>query len=189
MDELSSLSGHSMEPLALILAYIIVYFDCDDTLKPQSAVDIQRFFQNSENLKSISPLFSDINVIRRAIQNKFGRLELNKFYNIEIRNFRTAEDLIVTPEYTSTSGFRLRFPCKGVSTANLIREFRGVDNAVSVTYSANQRVEAISQRIQNAMTVGESLKRSATPTTIDSTPGSESFEDVFASATRIASTR
>jgi hypothetical protein len=188
MDELSSLSGHPMEPLALILAYIIVYFDCDDTLKPQSAVDIQRFFQNSENLKSISPLFSDINVIRRAIQNKFGRLELNKFYNIEIRNFRTAEDLIVTPEYTSTSGFRLRFPCKGVSTANLIREFRGVDNAVSVTYSASQRVEAISQRIQNAMTVGESLKRSATPTTIDSTPGSESFEDVFASATRSAPT-
>jgi hypothetical protein len=51
MDELSSLSGHLMEPLALILAHIIVYFDCDDTLKPQCAVDIQRFFQNSENLK------------------------------------------------------------------------------------------------------------------------------------------
>jgi hypothetical protein len=61
-------------------------------------------------------------------------------------------------------------------------------DAVSVTYSASQRVEAISQRIQNAMTVGESLKRSATPTTVDTTPGSESFEDVFASATRSAPT-
>jgi hypothetical protein len=57
MDELSSLSGHLMEPLASILAHIIVYFDCDDTLKPQRAVDIQRFFQNSENLKFTSPLF------------------------------------------------------------------------------------------------------------------------------------
>jgi hypothetical protein len=57
MDELSSLSGHLMEPLASILAHIIVYFDCDDTLKPHCAVDIQRFFQNSENLKFTSPLF------------------------------------------------------------------------------------------------------------------------------------
>jgi hypothetical protein len=57
MDELSSLSGHLMEPLASILAHIIVYFDCDDTLKPQCAVDIQRFFQNSANLKFTSPLF------------------------------------------------------------------------------------------------------------------------------------
>jgi hypothetical protein len=46
-----------MEPPASILAYIIVYFDCDKTLKPQCAVDIQRFFQNSENLNLISPLF------------------------------------------------------------------------------------------------------------------------------------
>jgi hypothetical protein len=38
------------------------------------------------------------------------------------------------------------------------------------------------------MTIGESLKRSATPNPIDSTPGSESFEDVFASATRSAPT-
>jgi hypothetical protein len=132
MDELSSLSGHPMEP------HIVVYFDCFDTLKPQSAVDIQRFFQTSENLKFMSPLFSDINVIRKAIQNKFPRVELSKFYNIDIRNFRTAEDLIVTPEYTSTSGFRLRFPCKGVSTANLIRDFKGVDKGVSVMYSASQ---------------------------------------------------
>jgi hypothetical protein len=57
MDELSSLSGHLMEPLASILAHIIEYFDCDDTLKPQCAVDIQRYFQNSENLKFTSPLF------------------------------------------------------------------------------------------------------------------------------------
>jgi hypothetical protein len=57
MDKLSSLSGHLMEPLASILAHIIVYFDCDDTLKPHCAVDIQRFFQNSENLKFTSPLF------------------------------------------------------------------------------------------------------------------------------------
>jgi hypothetical protein len=33
-----------MEPLASIFAHIIVYFDCDKTLKPQSAVDIQSFF-------------------------------------------------------------------------------------------------------------------------------------------------
>ena len=99
-----------MEPLASILSHIIVYFDCEDTLKPQSAVDIQRFFQNSEKLKFISPLFSDLNVIRKAIQNKFGQTELTKFYNIDFRNFRTVEDLIFTPEYTSTSGFRLRFP-------------------------------------------------------------------------------
>jgi hypothetical protein len=46
-----------MEPLAPILAHIIVYFDCDDTLKPQCAVDTQRFSQNSENLKFTSPLF------------------------------------------------------------------------------------------------------------------------------------
>jgi hypothetical protein len=58
MDELSSLSGHLMEPLTSILAHIIVYFDCDDTLKLQCAVDIQRFFQNSENLKFTSPLFT-----------------------------------------------------------------------------------------------------------------------------------
>jgi hypothetical protein len=32
MDELSSLSGHLMEPLASISAHTIVYFDCDDTL-------------------------------------------------------------------------------------------------------------------------------------------------------------
>jgi hypothetical protein len=57
MDELSSLSGHLMEPLATILAHIIVFFDCDDTLKPQCAVDIQCFSQNSENLKFTSPLF------------------------------------------------------------------------------------------------------------------------------------
>ena len=108
-DELSTPSEHRMEPLASILSHIIVYFDCEDTLKPQSAVDIQRFFQNSEKLKFISPLFSDLNVIRKAIQNKFGRTELTKFYNIDFRNFRTVEDLIFTPEYTSTSGFRLRF--------------------------------------------------------------------------------
>jgi hypothetical protein len=57
MDELSSLPGHLMEPLVSILGHIIVYFDCDDTLKPQCAVDIQRFFQNSENFKFTSPLF------------------------------------------------------------------------------------------------------------------------------------
>jgi hypothetical protein len=57
MDELSSLSGHLMEPLASILAHIIVCFYFDDTLKPQCAADIQHFFQNSENLKFTSPLF------------------------------------------------------------------------------------------------------------------------------------
>jgi hypothetical protein len=38
------------------------------------------------------------------------------------------------------------------------------------------------------MTIGESLKRSATSTSIDSTPGIETFEDVFTSATTSAST-
>jgi hypothetical protein len=52
MDELSSPPGHLMEPLASI-----VYSDCDDTLKPPCAVDIQRFFQNSENITFTSPLF------------------------------------------------------------------------------------------------------------------------------------
>jgi hypothetical protein len=71
MDELSSLSGHSIEPPALILAYIIVDFDCDDILKPQSAVDIQRFFQN---LKSTSPLFIDINVFKKLFRISLGDL-------------------------------------------------------------------------------------------------------------------
>jgi hypothetical protein len=57
MDELSSLSGHLMEPLASILAHIIAFFDCDDTLNHNVQLDIQRFFQNSENLKFTSPLF------------------------------------------------------------------------------------------------------------------------------------
>jgi hypothetical protein len=188
MDELSSLSGHPTGPLTLILSHIIVYFDCEDVAKPQSAVDIQRFFQNSEKLKLVSPLFTDIYMIRKAVQNKFGRTELSKFYNIDFLNFRTAEDLIVTPEYTSNSGFRLRFPCKGVSKANLVREFKGVDDAISVTYSASQRVKAISQHIQNAMTIGDSLKRSAVSSSIDSTPGTEPFEDVLTSATRSAPT-
>ena len=189
MDELSSVSGHPMESLTLILSHIIVYFDCEDVAKPQSAVDIQRFFQNSEKLKHISPLFTDINKIRKAVQNKFGRSELSKFYNIDFLNFRTAEDLIVTPEYTSNSGFRLRFPCKGVSKANLVREFKGVDGSLSVTYSASQRVKAISQHIQNAMTIGDSLKRTEISTSIvDNTPGTEPFEDVFTSATRSAPT-
>ena len=96
--------------------------------------------------------------------------------------------MIVTPEYTSNSGFRLRFPCKGVSKANLVREFKGVDDAISVTYSASQRVKAISQHIQNAITIGDSLKRTEISTSIDNTPGTEPFEDVFTSATRSAPT-
>jgi hypothetical protein len=55
------------------------------------------WFQNSENLKFISPLFSDINVIRKAIQNKFGRTELTKHYNIQFYTFGRVDDLVVTP--------------------------------------------------------------------------------------------
>jgi hypothetical protein len=185
MDELFSLSGDTIEPLASILSHIVVYFDCDNALKPQSAVDIQFYFQNSENLKFISPLFSDINVIRKAIQNKFGRTELTKYYNIQFHNFRRVEDLVVTPGYTSSHGYRLRFPRIGVSEANLVREFKGVESAESIKYSASQRVAAICQHIQSAMTIGETLKTSATST---NTPGVDSFEDVFTSATRSAST-
>jgi hypothetical protein len=186
MNELSSLSGHPMEPLTLILSHIIVYFDCEDVAKYK----VQWIFSvfSKEKLKHISRLFTDISMIRKAVQNKFGRSELSKFYNIDFLNFRTAEDLIVTPEYISNSGFPLRFSCEGVSKANLVREVKGVDDVESVTYSASQRVKAISQHIQNAMTVEESLKRSEISTSIDSTPGTEPFEDVFTSATRSSPT-
>jgi hypothetical protein len=102
----------------------ILYFDCENVAKPQSAVDLQRNFRNSEKLRLISPLFSNRNMIIKAVQNKFWRSEQSKFYNIDFLGFRTAEDLVVTPEFTSNSGF-LRFPCKGVSKANLVREFTG----------------------------------------------------------------
>jgi hypothetical protein len=49
MDEFFSLSGDTIEPLASILSHIVVYFDCDNALKPHRAVDIQFYFQNSEN--------------------------------------------------------------------------------------------------------------------------------------------
>jgi hypothetical protein len=185
MDELLSLSGDTIERLASILSHIVVYFDCDNALEPKSAVDIQYYFQNSENLKFTLPLFSDINVIRKAIMNKFGRTELTKYYNIQFPNFRRVDDLIVTPGYTSSSGFRLRFPCSGVSEANLVREFKGIKSAVSVQYSASQRVAAICQHIQSAMTIGGTLKTSSAST---STPRIDSFEDIFTSATRSAST-
>jgi hypothetical protein len=122
MDELFSLSGDTIEPLASILSHIVVYFDCDNALKPQSAVDIQFYFQNSENLKFISPLFSDINVIRKAIQNKFGRTELTKYYNTNFITFGELMTWWVTPGHTSSHGFRLRFPRIGVLKANLVRE-------------------------------------------------------------------
>jgi hypothetical protein len=44
------------------------------------------------------------------------------------------------------------------------------------------------RHIQNAMTIGDSLKRTEISTSIDNTPGTEPFEDVFTSATRSAPT-
>ena len=44
-----------------------VPYDCKDALKPVSAVDIQ----NYEKLEKLSPIFSEKDIIRKAMQNKF----------------------------------------------------------------------------------------------------------------------
>ena len=64
MDETSMSTGCPTDRLASILSHIVVYFDCEDTLKTHSAVDIQKYFLNSEKCRHLSDLFSDINMIK-----------------------------------------------------------------------------------------------------------------------------
>ena len=114
-------TGCPADHLASIISHIVVYFDCKDTLKTHSAVDIQKYFLNSEKCRHFSDLFSDINMIKRALLNKHGRHELKTYYNIGFTIFRTMDDKIVTPAFTSTTGYRntaLRTP-----RPNLVPEF------------------------------------------------------------------
>jgi hypothetical protein len=46
MDELQSQSGHPIGPLASTLSHIIVYSDCEDTLKPYRATDVKKNLEN-----------------------------------------------------------------------------------------------------------------------------------------------
>jgi hypothetical protein len=126
MDETSLSTGQTSDPLASVLAHIVVYFDCNDTLKPHSAVDIQQYFLNSDKCRSFSELFSDINLIRRALLNKHGRHELKVYYNIGFIIFRSVEDIIATSTFTSTTRYRIKFSTLGTTQSNLVREFRGV---------------------------------------------------------------
>jgi hypothetical protein len=183
MDEASSSTGETSDPLAAVLAHIVVYFDCNDTLKPHSAVDIQQYFLNSDKCRSFSELFSDINLIRRALLNKHGRDELKVYYNIGFIIYRSVEDIIATSTFTSTTGYRMKFLTLGTAQSNLVREFRGMSAAASAKCTKDQRVQAIARHIQTAMTLGEALKTAIPSTTCTPSP---TFESTFTSATRSA---
>jgi hypothetical protein len=162
MEEPFSSNGHATDPLASILSHTVVYFDCEDTLKPHSAVDIQEYFLNSEKCRIFSDLFSDLDLIKRALLNKHGRHELSTYYNIGFSIFRTVNDMIVTSTFTSTTGYRMKFSAIGVPQPNLVREFRGMSDSDSAECTKFQRVQAIAQRIQSAIALGEAVKN-ATP--------------------------
>ena len=178
-------TGCPTDRLASILSHIVVYFDCEDTLKTHSAVDIQKYFLNSEKCRHLSDLFSDINMIKRALLNKHGRHKLKTCYNIEFTIFRTMDDKIVTPAFTTTTGYRIIFSALGTPRPNLVREFKGTRDATTTEFSKDQRVQAIYEHIHSAMALGEAVKN-AIPSNMH-TP-SRTFEDTFTSATRSAST-
>lgn len=97
MNEPFLTTGRPAVSLASILTHIVVYFDCLSTLTAHSAVDIQKYFQNSEMFSTFSNLFCDIDLIKRALLNKYGREVLSKYYNIEFLRYRTSDDLIDDP--------------------------------------------------------------------------------------------
>jgi hypothetical protein len=183
MDEASSSTGQPSDPLASVLAHIVVYFDCNDTLKPHGVVDIQQYFLNSDKCRSFSELFSDITLIRRALLNKHGRHELKVYYNIGFIIFRSVEDIIATSTFTSSTGYLMKYLTLGTTQSNLVREFRGMSAAASAKCTKDQRVQAIAQHIQIAMTLGEALKTVIPSTTCSPSP---TFESTITSATRSA---
>ena len=83
MDDHYILPSQGSERQASILAHIVVYFECNSLIKMYSAVDIQNFFRNTDHLATFWNLFSDVNIIRESLINKFGRNELTRHSSIE----------------------------------------------------------------------------------------------------------
>jgi hypothetical protein len=93
--------------------------------------------------------------------------------------------MIVTSTFTSTTGYRMKFSAIGVPQPNLVREFRGMSDSDSAECTKFQRVQAIAQRIQSAIALGEAVKNATPSATFSPSP---TFETTFTSATRSAST-